>query len=80
MNTIDECMRFAHSREEFIALMWSEGYDVRWTDGRKSITYTTPGGMRCRDDRLHDEKYLKERMDLCMQYFFSDMSYMLDIY
>ena len=32
MNTIDECMRYARSREEFIALMRSEGYDVRWTD------------------------------------------------
>ena len=64
MNTIDSCMRYARSREEFIALMRSEGYDVRWTDSRKSITYTTPGGMRCRDDRLHDEKYLKERMEL----------------
>ena len=64
MNTIDECMRYVRSREEFIALMRSEGYDVRWTDSRKSITYTTPGGMRCRDDRLHDEKYLKERMEL----------------
>ena len=64
MNTIDECMRYAHSREDFITLMRSEGYDVRWTDSRKSITYTTPGGMRCRDDRLHDEKYLKERMEV----------------
>lgn len=64
MNSIDECMRYAHSREEFIALMRSEGYNVRWTEGRKSITYTTPGGMRCRDDRLHDEKYLKERMEV----------------
>lgn len=32
MNTIDACMRYARSREEFIALMRSEGYDVRWTD------------------------------------------------
>ena len=64
MNTIDACMRYARSREEFITLMRSERYDVRWTDSRKSITYTTPGGMRCRDDRLHDEKYLKERMEL----------------
>ena len=64
MNLINDCMRHASSREEFIALMRSEGYDVRWTDSRKSITYTTPGGMRCRDDRLHDEKYLKERMEL----------------
>lgn len=64
MNAIDECMRYAYSREGFITLMRSEGYDVRWTDSRKNITYTTPGGMRCRDDRLHEEKYLKERMEL----------------
>lgn len=63
MNTIDECMRFAHDRQEFIALMRSEGCDVRWTDSRKNITYTVPGGKRCRDDRLHDEKYLKENME-----------------
>ena len=64
MNTVDECMQYAWSREEFITLMRSEGYDVRWTDGRRNITYTTPEGKRCRDDRLHDEKYLKERMEL----------------
>ena len=63
MNTIDECMKYAHNRQEFIALMRSEGYDVRWTDSRKNITYTTPGGKRCRDDRLHDRKYLKENME-----------------
>ena len=63
MNTIDECMRYARTRDAFIALMKSEGYQVRWEASRKSITYTTPGGMRCRDDRLHDEKYLKEAME-----------------
>ena len=63
MDTIDECMRYAGTREEFITLMRTEGYDVRWQDSRKSITYTTPGGMKCRDDRLHDERYLKEAME-----------------
>lgn len=63
MNTIDECMRYARTRDAFVALMKSEGYQVRWETSRKSITYTTPGGMRCRDDRLHDEKYLKEAME-----------------
>ena len=63
MNTIDECMRYARTREAFIVLMKSEGYQVRWEANRRSITYTTPGGMRCRDDRLHDEKYLKEVME-----------------
>lgn len=63
MNTIDQCMLHAKSRDEFIFLMCSEGYEVRWTDTRKSITYTTPTGMKCRDDRLHNEKYLKEAME-----------------
>ena len=63
MNTIDQCMRCAASKEEFISLMESEGYQVRWTDSRKNITYTTPKGMKCRDDRLHEEKYTKEVME-----------------
>lgn len=63
INTIDDCMRFAGSREEFISLMKSEGYAVRWEDSRKSITYTTPDGMKCRDIKLHEDKYLKEVME-----------------
>lgn len=63
INDIDECMRYAGTREEFITLMHAEGYDVRWEASRKNITYTTPSGMKCRDDRLHDERYLKEAME-----------------
>ena len=63
MNTIDQCMRYASTKEDFLSLMESEGYQVRWTDGRKNITYTTPDGMKCRDDRLHDTKYTKEVME-----------------
>ena len=63
MNTIDQCMRYAASKEEFISLMEREGYQVRWTASRKNITYTTPTGMKCRDDRLHEEKYTKEVME-----------------
>ena len=63
MNTIDQCMRYASTKEEFLFLMESEGYRVHWTDGRKNITYTTPQGMKCRDDRLHEEKYTKEVME-----------------
>lgn len=64
VNTIDECMKYAGSKDEFIQLMEFEGYGVKWTDTRKNITYTTPKGMKCRDDRLHESKYLKERMEL----------------
>ena len=63
MATIDECMEYAKTRDEFITLMRSEGYDVKWTDTRKYITYTTPDGNRCRDNKLHEEKYLKENME-----------------
>ena len=63
MDTIDQCMKYAETRDEFISLMESEGYQVRWTEGRKNITYTTPNGMKCRDDRLHETKYTKEVME-----------------
>ena len=43
--------------------MESEGYAVRWEGTRKYITYTTPDGMRCRDNKLHEEKYCKEAME-----------------
>ena len=35
MNIINDCMRHASNREEFIALMESEGYKVRWEKSRK---------------------------------------------
>ena len=63
MRVIDECMRCAGSREEFLVLLRSEGYDATWTDSRKNITYITPGGRKCRDNKLHIEKYLKGNME-----------------
>ena len=63
MRVIDECMRFAGNREEFLVLLRSEGYDAAWTGSRKNITYVTPNGRKCRDSKLHIEKYLKENME-----------------
>ena len=63
MNTIDECMKYAADRDAFVSLMASEGYAVRWESGRKYITYTTPDGLKCRDSKLHEEKYCKEAME-----------------
>ena len=63
MNTIDACMKYAADKDAFVSLMASEGYAVRWESGRKYITYTTPDGMRCRDNKLHEEKYCKEAME-----------------
>ena len=63
MNTIDECMKYAADKDAFVSLMTSEGYAVRWEGTRKYITYTTPDGLKCRDSKLHEEKYCKEAME-----------------
>ena len=59
---INETMCYAVSREHFIRLMEMEGYHVNWSDTRKYITYTCPNGMKFRDNKLHEGKYLKEAM------------------
>ena len=63
MNTIDECMKYALNKDMFLELMEAEGYSVKWTAARKNITYETFEGYKCRDNKLHEEKYLKERME-----------------
>ena len=63
MNIISDCMLHASNREEFIALMESEGCKVRWETSRRKITYTTPSGWQCRDRLLFGDKYLKENME-----------------
>ena len=64
MNVINDCMRRAESREQFIAQMERKGYKVRWKPNRKNITYITPDGWQCRDRKLFGDKYLKEMMEL----------------
>ena len=63
MSTIDLCMRRAKTKAEFIREMERRGYQVRWEPTRQCITYTTPKGKKCRDDRLHEDKYRKEVME-----------------
>lgn len=63
MSDIDFVMNRSGSRADFIREMQRLGYKVTWTDERKYITFTCPNGMKCRDIRLHDEKYLKEVLE-----------------
>ena len=63
MSDIDFVMNRSGSRADFIREMQRLGYGVTWTDERKYITFTCPNGMKCRDIRLHDEKYLKEVLE-----------------
>ena len=63
MYDIGQAMKSSASKEDFIFLMKRKGYEVKWTEERKDITFTCPNGMKCRDNRLHQEKYLKENME-----------------
>lgn len=63
MNTIDLCMRKSKTKAEFVREMERRGYQVRWEPTRQCITYTTPKGKKCRDNRLHEDKYRKEVME-----------------
>ena len=64
INAVDSAMANSRSKAEFIKQMRKMGYQVKWQDNLKHITYTTPDGNKCRDNKLHDEKYLKERMEV----------------
>ncbi len=63
MNAIDLSLAESNTKQEFIKNMNKLGYQVNWTDTRKYITYTTPEGYKCRDNKLYDEKYSKGAME-----------------
>ena len=63
MAVIQECMRHAATKDDFIALMESEGYKITWTPKRREITYISATGWRCCDTSLFQDRFLKERME-----------------
>lgn len=63
INAIDLSIAESTCKENFIKLMNKLGYQVNWTDTRKYITYTTPEGYKCRDNKLYEEKYTKGVME-----------------
>ena len=60
---VDGCMKRSGDKDEFIRHMKKLGYQVRWEDARRSITYTHPNGMKARDIKLFDKRYQKEVME-----------------
>ena len=42
MYDVTQSMKTSGSREDFIREMKRRGYEVKWTDDRKNITYTCP--------------------------------------
>ena len=63
MYDVTQAMKVSRNKDEFIREMKRRGYEVKWTEERKNITFTCPNGMKCRDNRLHQEKYLKENIE-----------------
>lgn len=60
---IDNAMLYTKSKMDFIKLMNKKGYRVVWTSKRDTILYECPNGKRCRDFKLHKDKYLKGAME-----------------
>ena len=67
-NAIDYAVATSRSKKQFIEQMKKLGYGVKWIDRYKYITYTTPDGQKFRDNRLLDDKYLKNNMEELFAY------------
>jgi len=63
--SIEYAMKRARTKQQFIEKMDKLGYDIRWTPTRKNITYIEKANPnhKCRDNNLHQEKFLKENME-----------------
>ena len=62
---IYDALRNSATKEEFVEFMQYHGYDVKWDKDRyKYITFTTPEGMKVRDNKLFDECLLKDNLEL----------------
>lgn len=60
---INKVKWISKSKDNFIKNMGEMGYKVDWTDTRKYITFTTPGGKKCRNRKLYPpENFTKEAL------------------
>ena len=64
---IDTAMSYSGSKDELIRNMSILGYYITWTDTRKNITFHCPNGKKCCDDKLYDDKYLKNNIERELQ-------------
>lgn len=59
-----QAMCYTDTKEGFIEYMQCHGYKVKWEDNLKHITFTTPDGHKCRDNKLYDERFLKDNLEM----------------
>lgn len=63
LGVITQLMKKCGSKKDFIRKLKEKGYEVRWEPQQKTMTYTCPNGMKVRDNKLHDARFLKEAME-----------------
>lgn len=61
---LEYAMKNSSSKEEFIYLLEQLGVTVNWQENRKYITFTTDDKHKCRDNKLFDERFLKENLEI----------------
>lgn len=61
---VDYAMKHSRDKEEFIYLLERLGVTVNWQENRKYITFTTDDKHKCRDNKLFDERLLKENLEI----------------
>lgn len=61
---INQCVKYSTSKDEFILNMNKLGYQVKWDDQHKYITFTTSEGKKCRNNKLYPpERFTKENLE-----------------
>ena len=61
---LDWALECSPTPETFIECMERHGYKVKWYSDYKYMTFTTPEGYTCRDNKLFDERFLKSNIEL----------------
>ena len=61
---LDWALECSPTPEAFIECMERHGYSVKWYSDYKYMTFTTPEGYTCRDNKLFDERFLKSNIEL----------------
>lgn len=61
---LDYAMKNSSSKAEFIFILEQLGVTVNWQKNHKYITFTTDDKHKCRDNKLFDERFLKENLEI----------------
>lgn len=61
---LEYAIKNSSSKEEFIFILERLGITVNWQDNHKYITFTTDDKHKCRDNKLFDERFLKENLEI----------------